>query len=163
MNLINVEWKSIAGFEKYEVSNNGKVRNANTKRVLTPFIDKDGFVRINLYDEQGRRKSRVVGSLVARAFIDNPLDLPIVKYIDGNKANVKANNITWSMRADVERASTMAKAITMLDLRGNVLAQYESISEASRQTGYALANISACARDKLKTYYGKVFRYTEES
>lgn len=41
-------------------------------------------------------KHRRVNRLVAKAFLENPDDLPVVHHIDGNKTNNKLSNIQWT-------------------------------------------------------------------
>ena len=39
------EWRPVAGFDKYEVSNYGEVRNIKTGKILTPIIHNCGYVK----------------------------------------------------------------------------------------------------------------------
>lgn len=41
-------WKTIEGFENYEVSNNGEVRNKKTGRILKNSTAPNGYLRVNL-------------------------------------------------------------------------------------------------------------------
>lgn len=41
------EWKTLTNYYNYEISNLGKVRNKNTKRILKPYC-KDGDLYISL-------------------------------------------------------------------------------------------------------------------
>jgi hypothetical protein len=42
------EWRSILGYENYEVSDLGKVRNVKSGRILKPQLVKDGYLRLEL-------------------------------------------------------------------------------------------------------------------
>lgn len=61
----------------------------------------DGYVmcRLSVY-EDGKRKriNRLVHRIVAQAFVPNPLGLPEVNHIDGNKENNDASNLEWCTR-----------------------------------------------------------------
>ena len=43
------------------------------------------------------------------------------------------------------------------------IAEFPSASEAERQLGYSQANISRCCRGKIKSAYGYIWKYKEES
>ena len=69
--IINECWKSIDGFINYQVSNLGRVRNANTGRILKHRNDRNGYFRVNL-SQNGKMITYRIHNLVANEFIDNP-------------------------------------------------------------------------------------------
>ena len=79
----------------YEVSNLGRIRYKNTKRIMSPF-DTKGYMRIGLMtDERGQQKFPV-HRLVATAFIDGRTeDRRFVNHIDGDKHNNTVSNLEW--------------------------------------------------------------------
>lgn len=106
------KWKDIDGFPGYQVSNLGDVRSFKngayglTKKphLLVPGRDLHQRAFVILGPE---RKCLQVHKLVAEAFIPNPNNYPIVRHLDDDPYNNKANNLAWgtySMNmADVER------------------------------------------------------------
>ena len=101
-------WLPIAGFEgRYEVSNLGRVRSLDrigvsrrpegdremrySGKVLKPQVDGDGYLHVSL----GKGNLRKVHKLVARAFHENPENLPEVDHEDANKSNCAAANLRW--------------------------------------------------------------------
>lgn len=84
----------IEGFEKYEVSNLGKVRNIKSGIMLKPWITKDGYLRHCLY-KHNKRKNLLLHRIIATAFIDNPGKKPQVNHIDENKLNNDLSNLEW--------------------------------------------------------------------
>ena len=80
----------IKGFEKYEVSNLGKVRNIKSGRILKSYLDKDGYLKHCLC-EHNKRKYMFLHRIIATAFIDNPKEKPCVNHIDENKLNNNLN------------------------------------------------------------------------
>lgn len=51
------EWKGIRGFNRYEVSNKGRVRNADTYYILKVSLIKDMYPYIKLYQSMDVQKS----------------------------------------------------------------------------------------------------------
>ena len=90
-------WKAIPDTNgMIEVSDCGRVRSwlSGTPRVLKATPDAKGYLKIML--TVNRRKWGIrVHREVAKAFIDNPNNLPQVNHIDGNKANNSVENLEW--------------------------------------------------------------------
>ena len=91
-------WKLINGFENYEVSDDGLVRNVKTKRILKEDIKKKrsrySYALVYLYNH-GKRRITSVHRLVAEAFIPNPQNLPQINHKDENSLNNKVENLEW--------------------------------------------------------------------
>lgn len=92
-------WKTIEGFENYQVSTLGRVKslsNNKTKKekILKPFYS-HGYPKVHLWKD-GTRKKKTVHSLVAEAFIlKPPIDNLIVNHKNGNRADASVNNLEW--------------------------------------------------------------------
>lgn len=96
------QWKEISGFYgRYQISSWGRVRNAETGKLLKPYKNKKGYLKVGLVypGERVPRKYRV-NRLVAIAFIDNPDNLPQVNHRDGNKENNSFTNLEWISDAE---------------------------------------------------------------
>lgn len=92
-------WKDIDGFDNYEVSTFGNVRNKNTGRVLKYQIDRGGYYWFGLtYDK--KRYCKLIHRLVAQAFISNPDNKPEVDHKDGNKSNNNVDNLRFATRQE---------------------------------------------------------------
>lgn len=109
---IMIEWKAVAGYENYEVSNDGRVRsvdrikkvNDNGRIYYKPLKGKElssasrkgrSCYNVVSLTKNGVSKSFYVHRLVAEAFIPNPLNLPQVNHKDENKINNKSENLEW--------------------------------------------------------------------
>ena len=90
-----IEWKQIDGFERYEVSSDGRVRNKWTGRVLKPGIDPNGYHRVCLKCD-GKGATKKVHRLVALAFLPNPDNKEQVDHIDNNKLNNNVANLRFA-------------------------------------------------------------------
>ncbi|AFE88048.1 putative HNH endonuclease [Lactococcus phage ASCC531] len=85
--MIEVEtFVKIEGFENYEVSNLGKVRNIKSGRILKPSLIQSGYLVHGLYGNN-KKKYLFLHKIIATAFIDNPDEKPCVNHIDENKLN----------------------------------------------------------------------------
>jgi predicted XRE-type DNA-binding protein len=98
----NEYWKSVVGYEgHYEVSNTGKVRRMQTKKILKPRIS-NGYFLVDLR-VNGNRKYNRIHRLVISTFIGlPPTSRHEVRHLDGNKQNNNVNNLSWGTRKDNE-------------------------------------------------------------
>jgi hypothetical protein len=91
------EWRAIVGTKGFiEVSNEGRVRSllGGTPRILKTQVDNKGYHRVRVTIERVKMSYKVHRE-VAKAFIDNPGNLPQVNHIDGNKDNNCVTNLEW--------------------------------------------------------------------
>jgi hypothetical protein len=93
----NVEWRIIAGFDNYDVSNTGLVRNRTTNRILAGNIGSRGYPMVIL---SGRTKD--IHKLVASAFIGDSEGRE-VDHIDRNRRNNNVSNLRYVTRGDNQR------------------------------------------------------------
>ena len=83
----------IPGYEGYQVSNYGRVKNNKTGKILKPYLTR-GYLRVSLYNESGR-KCKLVHRLVAEAFLPNPDNKSDVNHINGCKTDANVCNLEW--------------------------------------------------------------------
>ena len=151
----------IEGFEKYEVSNLGKVRNMKTGKILKPILRRDGYLVLCLYGHN-KQKHLLLHRIIATAFVDNPDEKPCVNHIDENKLNNDLSNLEWcSVRENNVHGTRMKriaekrfKKVIQLDLNDNVLNVFESIKQAGQETGVFATSISACCNGRIKSSGG---------
>ena len=99
MSNMNEDWKDIPGYEGlYAVSNNGRVMNVRSGRILKEHITKFGYKRIGIY-KNGVCRMFIVHRLVAQAFLPNPDNLPEVNHKDEDKTNNSVDNLEWCDRS----------------------------------------------------------------
>jgi len=92
-------WKPIPGYEKYLVSNMGRVMSNNTyshaKPKLMSIINHgNGYLYVTL-NKGNTSKNFYVHRLVAMAFLDNPDGLEQVDHKDHDRANNAVSNLEW--------------------------------------------------------------------
>ncbi len=93
-------WIPTPSFKHYEVSSRGNVRNRSTKDTIEPTLNKNGFLVVELKEDNGKTSKENVDHLVARAFWLNPDALPKVVHIDGDKLNNKISNLNWASKSE---------------------------------------------------------------
>jgi len=93
------EWRTIEGFERYQVSNLGNVRSFSCGRkgkLLKPCMSR-GVMKVT-FSTNGKLKTFDIHRLVAESFLEK-LEVPcIAKHKDGNKNNNVVENIEWIPR-----------------------------------------------------------------
>ena len=92
----NIEnWKKVAGFNDYSVSDRGNVRNDKTGRILQTGTHLNGYYYVNLR-KNNKPLSKNVHRLVAGAFLPNPENKKSVDHINNDRKNNKLTNLRWA-------------------------------------------------------------------
>ena len=94
------EWREIDGFPNYMVSNTGEIKSLNynktgKEKVLIPHKLSNGYLGINLYDNDKKSCYLLIHRLVAQAFLPNPNGCRIINHKDENRSNNSVNNLEW--------------------------------------------------------------------
>lgn len=103
-----MEWKDIPGYEGfYQVSKDGQVKSkdiiiirkdgkpySRKSKILKPFYDKDGYLRIEL-NKVGNCKKFYVHRLVAMTFLENRFNKEQVNHINAIKDDNRIENLEW--------------------------------------------------------------------
>lgn len=165
MNEINCNcelWIPIKGYETmYEVSNTGKVRRkhktnaGNAGSILKVITDKVGYQRVCLC-KNGKSIRYYVHRLVANAFVNG--SGTDVNHINGDKSDNCAINLEWcsheeNMRKAVDIGLIKSKGVYQIK-NGEKIATYQSLTEASKETGINKSNISKCCNGDRHTAGG---------
>lgn len=92
---MDVVWRQIPGFESYEASDDGNIRNARSKRLLARCGKNDGYLYVTMYHNQ-KYHNRSIHTLVARTFLSNPESKRTVNHKDKNGMNNCLSNLEWA-------------------------------------------------------------------
>lgn len=172
-------WKKVVGFENYEVSNKGKVRNKETGNVLNPWIINSGYLSLIIINNKGKPKHKTIHRLVAENFISNTdTSKNIVNHIDNNKLNNCVENLEWvsykgnsahankqgrlnTYSAREKLSSVSKKAIYQKDMEGNIIKLWDSPSEAEKESNgyFSSSKISSVAHGKRKHHRNYIWEY----
>lgn len=148
--------KPILGYEGlYSIDQFGnvysmKVTNSRRKRVLKPFINNCGYLRVNLYDTYGQAKKHYVHRLVAQTFLDNPSHFEVVNHKDGNRKNNYVENLEWCTQSkNIKYTYTVGcrssnrdthignnyRGVETIVVDDNVVHTFKNMRDASRYLG----------------------------
>lgn len=160
------EWKDIKGYENiYQISNFGNVRSfINNKGklrkqplILKSYLDNDGYKIIRL-SKNGKQKVFKIHRLVAKYFIENIENKPMIDHIDTNRQNNYYKNLRWvTSKENSNNINTINNlknvGIKYKKLYGKAIKskngeEYISIIEASRQQNISRSKIQYHLKNK---------------
>ena len=172
----------------YKVSNLGKIlslnyRNTGKAELMTPFQEKDGYLRVKLW-KNGEYKKCSVHRLVAFTFLPNPEGKPCINHkIEGKKGkkinmvifntdgsvNKEKSTIEWATYEENNNyatrnermAKTKSKKVLQLSLSGDLIREWPSTQECGRN-GFNQSNVAACCRGEKPQYKGFLWMYAED-
>lgn len=160
------EWRIIEDFDWYEISSLGRVRSID--RIYTDSwgriyhkkgqllklvtqVDRTGYpqVMVGIW-YKGKTYRLLVSRLVAKAFIPNPQNLPMVNHLDEDSTNNKISNLEWcdakynaNYGTAIERRSAKKrKAINVYDSDHNYIETLPSGVDASNKYAISRGSIS---------------------
>ena len=99
------EWRQIEGYPDYFVSDMGNVYSERSHKVLTPVLQRDGYVRIALRNENGPRLFHIQ-RLVVEAFIGEIDEGLEVNHINHNRSDNRLSNLEIVSRSENMRDTT---------------------------------------------------------
>lgn len=176
----------IHGFEgMYQVSNLGRIRSCDRivcngrfekGKIMKPCKTKKGYLRIDL-SKDGKKYSYQIHRLVAISFIPNPKCKPCIDHINGIKDDNNVENLRWCTNIEnvhfsmdnntryicTPDESKCSRKVAKLDINGNELQVYPSLSEAARQNGIkSFSKISAVCNGERQSAGGFKWQYRSD-
>jgi len=161
--------KEIPGYKNYFATRKGKIYSKYTNEYLTK-TPLGKYDSVHLYKGDGSKgKSLTVHRLVAKTYFPNPDNLPEVNHKDGNKRNNRADNLEWKTRSgnamharESGIMNTHKKAVYQMDMDGNIIKEFESIKQASDQTGIHNRSINPTCKGRRHQAGGYRWRYVSD-
>lgn len=159
-NGVNTRAKLDPPFRGYEIDMNGDVFSTKRNRVLTPLIDRNGYLMVRMYDGRGYRCARNVGRLVAETFLRKPsAQADTILYKDYDKTNCHVENLRWVTRTYGMRYERQVKDRERFDkFQQKVRVKYQgddflpvpcgTIAEAAEKYGLLYNEVLISAREE---------------
>ena len=183
-------WKDIDGYEGlYQISNLGRVKSLPRERktrscyitkekILKQTKNRNGYWGITLHKDY-KLKTIAVHILVAKAFVDNPNNYPIVNHKDENPSNPKVDNLEWCTVAYnntygsaiekrrkntnyIEKAKKIMKKVNQYTLEGELIKTWDSVKEAAMHYKVCPSNITKVCSKDYKQSCGFLWKLAKE-
>lgn len=165
------KWKKIKELDdRYEISNCGEIRNAQTFKILKPCLSRNGYLRTNLRLTDGKKKWFLNHRLVAEYFVSNPLNKNVVNHKDENKLNnyfanlewvTQKENVNWGTGIKRQRVQ-LFKPVIQLTINGRYIKKYPSIKDAAKATHTTSPHIVRVLKGQRKTTGGFKWIYAND-
>ena len=85
-------WIDAKGFNNYEISNDGYVRNKKTKKILKPYLNRPGgYYRVDI-----EGKHVYIHKIMANSFFANCKSNDKITFIDKNRYNINLKNLKYN-------------------------------------------------------------------
>lgn len=169
-------------YDKYEIYEDGRIFSYWTNKWLKPKTEKNGYQRIQLYDNEGNGKFYLLHRVVYETFSGEPIPLGMqCNHISEDKTDCSFANInlltpkqncnfgTRNIRIanNKNRSKAISKAMTNNPKLSKSVGAFKdcklvmtfpSANEAGRQ-GFNHSHIVNCCNGKRKTHKGYTWRY----
>lgn len=153
-----MEYKPVSEYENYIIFEDGTVQNTKTGKQIATQPNSQGYLTVNLW-KHNKLKKFLIHRLVAKAFVENPDNLPCVNHKDKNIKNNVVSNLEWctyaynsqyslaDTRREREKSGHEAPVKQLIDGEWHV---YRSINEAHRITGISITTIRSSLNKMYK-------------
>lgn len=148
---METEWWPINGASRYSVSTYGEV--ANRDGLILRQRQRAGYWLVDLWCDDGSRRTLSVHRLVAEAFCYHPEGYDVVHHKDGNGLNNRAENLEWTTPTGNLLRSGSCKSVAAYQ-DGVEIARFPSTTMAARFVSGSARAIRLCAAGLSKTHRG---------
>ena len=158
------EWVVCEDYPSYIINREGQVKSSLTNKILKTARLKTGYVCVGLR-KGGKSYTVRLHRLLAKAFIPNPHNKPHVDHINGVRDDNRLENLRWcTCKENIQHAISHklidnTKQVSMYSLDGNFIKEFDSITDAEKETGVFGVNISACCKHKIRQSGSYQWRY----
>ena len=158
-------WKDVPGYNgRYQVSDQGRVRNTKSGRMLKSHTQGRGYMQAML-SKDGRRSYPLVHRLVAQAFIPNPGNKPHINHKNGIKTDNDASNLEWCTMSEnllhrhriLKQPGGRCKPVVCL----NTGQTFPSAKAAAEALGVHRTGVTQVCNRKQKTTKKLKFKFLE--
>ena len=151
--------KSIIGFEKYEIDDNGNVFNSTGKMKLNK--NGNGYLFVFLYSN-GKPHKKYVHRLVAEAFLENLDNKKTINHKNSIRYDNRLENLEWATNSENQKhafecgnqnSEHCSRSVKCINNNKN----YQSAHEAARDLNLHYQNILKVCHGLRKTSGGLKF------
>lgn len=161
------DWRDIPGFPHYKINRAGQVKRLDAVirdsngidfyrkgRILSTRKTKLGYIQVDMC-ENGKPYGRFIHVLLAKVFIPNPYNLPLVNHIDENPSNNDLSNLEWcdysyNAKHSIDKIRKSHEKEQRAVIRINPFTKeetrYSGIREAARLNNCNHSNIAAAIK-----------------
>lgn len=168
-NLGNEIWKDIPDYEGlYQVSNLGRVKSLNYNHTGKPKILKlhrqNGYLSVTLC-KNNNPMYYYVHRLVAKMFIPNPNNYPIINHKDENKMNNFVNNLEWCTHKYNTNYGSCIKRFSEKQMKcvacykDSILVNVYPSTQSTIIDGFNQGHVAAVCRGERNKHHGCSFKY----
>jgi hypothetical protein len=126
-------------FPGYFISNKGRVFMKNGRISQVKASSKDGYVHINMSNSEGKPAIKMVHRLVAKAFIPNPDNKPVVNHKNCERDDNNVENLEWATVAEnnqtenrIGYTSPEVRKVVQYGLDGSYIKIWDSLVEVEK-------------------------------
>ena len=158
----DIEWFDIPGYKLYKISKTGLVKRIAAtitdinginhfvkSRILKTKTNKSGYISLVL-TENGIQKREFIHVLLAKTFIPNPNNYPIINHKDENPSNNSLDNLEWCNYSYNAKHSIIKiknshekeqRCVIRINNKDNTIKKYNGIREAAQDNNTNHSNI----------------------
>lgn len=177
------DWREIEGFPHYRINRHGQVKRLDSTivsstgkaykikgRILSTRKVTNGYIQVDMC-ENGKPHGRFIHTLLAKAFIPNPNNFPIVNHKDENPSNYDLSNLEWcdysynakySINSIMKSHAKEMKAVVRINPITGEEKEYAGIRVAERENNTNRSNIRYAILHN-GTCKGYKWKYKDES
>lgn len=165
-------WADHPDYNNYSFSTFGNVKNKTTLRIINGTINKSGYNRITLINNEGKNKPILKHRIIAEVFIPNPDNKPTVNHINKKRSYNRVSNLEWATHVEqIEHQRSFEpiiqnnnKGVWKCDIKTkDKIKFYNTLKEAAISVGITVdngfKNISNCARGITQSCYGFYWQF----
>lgn len=162
-------------YDNYEIYADGRIWSYKYKKFLKPETTKDGYQRVQLYDNAGKMKHYLLHRVIYESVTGEPIPIGMqCNHISEDKTDCSFSNlnllspkenINWGTRnkrsAESNTNNPKRSKQVCAYKNGELVFVFPSTREAQRQ-GFDSGHIAACCNGKVKTHKGYEWKYLNE-
>lgn len=149
----------------YTITSDGRIFSSKRKNKveISKHKHRTGYWAVSLKDDHQQLVFNV-HRLIAEIFIPNPEGHKYVRFIDGDKDNLNADNLEWCSKVVQPPTRTFVpkQRVIAFDYKNDSVLVFENRSEASKHFGIATSRVTEVCGRSRKAYKGVVFSYYDE-